>query len=71
MPMKIDVGCGARTIVDHVPMQFAALLLCLLPFQFRAAERTNAPALPPDIHRIVFLGDSITYSGQYIEFIDS
>jgi hypothetical protein len=28
---------------------------------------------PPlaDVHRVVFLGDSITYSGQYIEFLEA
>jgi lysophospholipase L1-like esterase len=33
----------------------------------------NARADPPlaEVHRIVFLGDSITYAGQYIEYIEA
>ena len=40
--------------------------MCLLGVA-NAAE----PGFLPDIKRAVFLGDSITYSGQYIEFIEA
>src|SRR5258706_9890367 len=35
-------------------------------------QRTQAePAVLKGAHRIVFLGDSITYSGQYIDYLES
>jgi len=50
---------------------FAILLFCLLSLVLPAAEPTNALAKLKDIRRVVFLGDSITYSGQYVEFIEA
>lgn len=44
---------------------FPALLVCL------AFGGSLAAASPPDARRIVFLGDSITHSGQYIEFVET
>jgi lysophospholipase L1-like esterase len=35
------------------------------------AESTNALSKLAGGHRVVFLGDSITYSGQYIEFVEA
>ena len=49
----------------------AALLGCLLPLVLSAAEPPNLPAQFQNVDRIVFLGDSITYSGQYIESIEA
>ncbi len=56
-------------------------LLCLLPlltvffvattFTLRSAEPGDALAKLQGVHRIVFLGDSITYSGQYIELVET
>jgi len=69
--MKVKAGCGANTLVNDVLMQFAALVYCLLLLDLRAAQPTNAPAQLQYIHRIVFLGDSITYSGQYVETIEA
>jgi len=51
--------------------QFATLLFSLLPLVLPAAEPTNALVKLKDIRRIVFLGDSITYSGQYVESIEA
>jgi len=51
--------------------QFATLLFSLLPLVLPAAEPTNALAKLKDIHRLVLLGDSITYSGQYIESLEA
>jgi lysophospholipase L1-like esterase len=50
---------------------FAILVAGLLPLSFQAAEPTNALAILQNVHRIVFLGNSITYSGQYVEFIEA
>src|SRR6476660_7128146 len=35
------------------------------------AEKTDALFKLQGVHRIVFLGDSITYSGQYNEFVEA
>jgi lysophospholipase L1-like esterase len=35
------------------------------------ASRAADPSPLAGVHRVVFLGDSITYSGQYIEFIEA
>src|SRR6185295_13950149 len=46
------------------------LLACLtrgLPFTLSAADKP----LLDGVHRVVFLGDSITYSGQYVEFMEA
>jgi len=37
----------------------------------QAAESPASLAKLQNIHRVVFLGDSITYSGQYVEFIEA
>ncbi len=55
-------GCAVATILST----WVALMLCC------NARADNI--LPPPlrgIHKIVFLGDSITYSGQYIEYVDA
>ncbi|WP_406700513.1 SGNH/GDSL hydrolase family protein [Singulisphaera sp. Ch08] len=44
---------------------FGAALLALVP-----GARGDEPPLD-GVHRVVFLGDSITYSGQYIEYIET
>ncbi len=40
-------------------------------FTLQSAESGDALAKLQNVHRIVFLGDSITYSGQYIESIEA
>lgn len=64
-----------RTAVAGKPMRalvfLAALLCCLPPLIVQAAEPTNVLARLQNVNRIVFLGDSITYSGQYIETIEA
>ena len=58
-------------------MRFPTLLLALLAFAFAVNARITASeplALPPTVasaKRIVFLGDSITYSGAYVDFIET
>jgi lysophospholipase L1-like esterase len=69
--MKDEAGCRARTLPNDALIRFAALLSCLLPLHLHAVEPTNAWARLGDVHHIVFLGDSITYSGQYVEFIET
>jgi lysophospholipase L1-like esterase len=49
----------------------AALLAGFLPSAVRSAESGFGFAQLQKAHRIVFLGDSITYSGQYVEFIEA
>ena len=56
---------------NHPRRVFVILLFCLLPLVLRAAEYTNALAQLQDIRRVVFLGDSITYSGQYAETVEA
>ena len=55
----------------RAPLILATLLCCALPLVLHAAEPTNALAKLQNVHRIVFLGDSITYSGQYVESIEA
>jgi lysophospholipase L1-like esterase len=47
---------------------FAGAWLCLFSLTGMAAD-TNALAKLRDVHRIVFLGDSITYAGGYVDDI--
>ncbi|MBI3850026.1 MAG: SGNH/GDSL hydrolase family protein [Verrucomicrobia bacterium] len=42
-----------------------------MPSPLTAAESTNALSKLQDVRRIVFLGDSITYAGQYVEIIEA
>ncbi len=42
-----------------------------MPLLLEAAESPNALSKLQDVRRIVFLGDSITYAGQYVEFIEA
>lgn len=69
--MKVEAGCRARTLPNDALIQFTALLFCLLPLHLHAVEPTNAWARLGNVHRIVFLGDSITYSGQYVEYLEA
>jgi len=49
-----------------------AALLPLLLLLTGAAPATAAEPSPLEgVHRVVFLGDSITYSGQYVEFLEA
>lgn len=48
----------------------AAAFLCLFTFAGLCAD-TNALAKLQNVHRIVFLGDSITYAGGYIDDIEA
>src|SRR5258707_10021380 len=52
-------------------LAIAALLSYLLPILLHATELTNALAQLQKAHRVVFLGDSITYAGHYIEFVEA
>jgi lysophospholipase L1-like esterase len=51
-----------------------AILLssCAATISSPAADSVFRPELfPTNIHRVIFLGDSITYSGQYVEYIET
>ena len=54
-------------------MHFCQHLAALLPILFWGVEPSMAEGPQPlvRVHRVVFLGDSITYSGQYVEFIEA
>src|SRR6185295_7780494 len=59
---------------NRLHVLLAALLLLFLGFVglvSRSAERNDGPPGLLKAHRIVFLGDSITYSGQCIELIEA
>lgn len=60
------VGAAGRSYAA-----FAILFAVLLPFALHPAQPTNALAQLQKIHRIVFIGDSITYSGQYVESVEA
>lgn len=46
-------------------------LLVLLPLTFKAAPPVDMPAKLSGAHRVVFLGDSITYASHYVEDIEA
>ncbi len=48
----------------------ALVFLILVVFQASAFSQT-AYEIPADARRIVFLGNSITYSGQYISYVEA
>ena len=50
---------------------FAVLFAAILPLTLQSAETTSTLSKLQGVHRIVFLGDSITYSGQYVEWIEA
>lgn len=53
------------------PRRLLALFASLLPLALLAAEPADALSKLDNVHRIVFLGDSITYAGQYAELIET
>ncbi len=57
------------------PAPVAALLLLasmlLAAHPHTAAAATPEPRLPSNARRILFLGDSITYGGEYVEFFET
>ncbi|HKK76162.1 MAG TPA: SGNH/GDSL hydrolase family protein [Saprospiraceae bacterium] len=50
-------------------MQKLVFIFCLLGFQMQTYAQTYP--IPNDVKRIVFLGNSITYQGQYIEYLEA
>ena len=60
--MKTDLRFSRRLL---------SLFVGLLPLALHAAPPTDAWPKLQNVHRIVFLGDSITYAGQYVEFIEA
>ncbi len=48
-----------------------AFLTSIFSLALAAAETQNLPVQLRNVHRTVFLGDSITYSGQYIEIVEA
>ncbi len=55
----------------HHFQKFALLLLALLAAGVDLRAALPATTLPPGARRIVFLGDSITHSGQYVEYLET
>ncbi|MEO6183289.1 MAG: SGNH/GDSL hydrolase family protein, partial [Verrucomicrobiota bacterium] len=52
-------------------LSLTVLFAAILPLTLQSAETTGALSKLQEVHRIVFLGDSITYSGQYVEWIEA
>lgn len=50
-------------------IRFVTLLIFLGCFQFQSIAQT--PVIPPNAKRIVFLGNSITYAGKYVSYIET
>jgi lysophospholipase L1-like esterase len=61
-----------RPAVNFSPARCSliALSFCLFSFTVFSAD-TNALARLQHIHRIVFLGDSITYAGEYVDDLEA
>jgi len=53
------------------PPKLLALFASSLPLALHAAAPPDAWSKLENVHRIVVLGDSITYAGQYVEFIEA
>ena len=51
--------------------RLALFFIAAVPLTLPAVGVTNALAKLQGVRRIVFLGDSITYSGQYVEWIEA
>jgi lysophospholipase L1-like esterase len=73
--MKLDfkaklVPTGQKRPWRFLHFPFTIVLFCLLPLVLHATEPANALAKLQNVHRVVFLGDSITYSGQFVESIE-
>lgn len=57
------------TLASRFKLMVAALtLFCAGPAPAQAEKQA---ALPPEAKRIVFLGDSITHSGQYVAYVET
>ena len=48
---------------------FLILLIVLIGFQYQGKSQTYS--IPDNVKRIVFLGNSITYMGQYVSYIEA
>lgn len=48
-----------------------AFLAWVSVLTLQAAEHDDSLSKLSNVHRIIFLGDSITYSGQYVEFLEA
>lgn len=55
---------------SQVMNRVALVFLLLTVIKFSVFSQTDY-AIPADVHRIVFLGNSITYSGQYISYVET
>src|ERR1044072_9164195 len=67
MPPQKNSACKQ----PHASLAVAAFVYSLLPLVLAAADAPNFPTQFQNVHRIVFLGDSITYSGQYAELVEA
>src|SRR6516164_2042518 len=64
--MKNDFLGNHKATQRHLFILFAVLF----PFVART-ESTNALAKLQGVHRIIFLGDSITYAGGYVDDVEA
>jgi len=61
-----------NTKTTSIPgFRLALFLAAILPLTLKSAEPAGAFSKLQGVKRVVFLGDSITYAGQYIEWIEA
>lgn len=54
-----------------VPRTMLRIVITIFALHCVPMHGAQALASPPDVRKILFLGDSITYSGQYIEILET
>jgi lysophospholipase L1-like esterase len=65
-----EIGHICFTMIKRsikIPGKLLVFTLCFTGSLLAAERRASLPA---DVHRVIFLGDSITFAGQYIVYVD-
>ena len=60
-----------KTRTHSLALLLVALVAGFLPHLTQSAESDELSSRLQNVHRIVILGDSITYAGEYVDFIDT
>ena len=53
------------------PVRLLLWFTCALLLAGCATRDANRSGMLPGVQRVLFVGDSITYSGQYVEIVDA
>ncbi|MCC6232690.1 MAG: hypothetical protein IT580_08595 [Verrucomicrobiales bacterium] len=61
----------SQSFRDGLFLARALLVACVVGVACRVAEARAADLAPAEARRVVFLGDSITYAGEYVEFLET